>query len=71
MGADFNKETEKVQAKQPTGLSYWPISLAVGMLLIVIGIVSTLVISGVGLLLVLASIAGWVDENSRRQENEL
>ena len=43
--------------------SIWPPLLAVSLLLICIGIVSTIIISIAGILLLFASIIGWVWEN--------
>ena len=43
--------------------SYWPMVLAFGLLLISIGVVSTLLISFVGIIVLLVAIAGWVREN--------
>jgi hypothetical protein len=51
--------------------SFWPLFLAIGMILIAIGIVSVLGISVLGLLLMVASIIGWTWENrSEGQEEE-
>lgn len=43
--------------------SFWPIFLAFGILLVVVGVVSNMGISILGLLLLFASIIGWVWEN--------
>jgi len=43
--------------------SYWPIALAFGLALIAIGVVSTFIVSLVGVVVMLASIAGWTMEN--------
>ncbi len=49
--------------------SYWPILLALGILLISVGIVSMLVISVIGVLLLLTAVIGWIWENrSQAQE---
>lgn len=49
--------------------SFWPIFVALGTVLIAIGIVSNLGISVLGLLLLFASVIGWVWENrAQRQE---
>jgi hypothetical protein len=53
--------------------SFWPIFLAFGMVLVAIGIVWVWGISILGLLLMFASIVGWVWENrssSEEQEHE-
>ena len=52
--------------------SFWPIFLAFGMVLVAIGIVWVWGISLLGLLLMFASIVGWVWENrSSREEQEM
>lgn len=43
--------------------SYWPIVLAFGMALIAIGVVSSIIVSIVGVVVLLVSIAGWTLEN--------
>jgi len=43
--------------------SYWPIALAFGMALIAIGVVSTIIVSIVGVVFLLVAIAGWTLEN--------
>jgi Flp pilus assembly protein TadB len=51
--------------------SFWPIFVALGILLIVVGVVSVFGISILGLLLLFASVIGWVWENrATRQEEE-
>jgi hypothetical protein len=53
--------------------SFWPLFLAIGMILIAVGIVSVVGISVLGLLLMLASIIGWTWENrseAKEEENE-
>ena len=50
--------------------SFWPLFLAIGMVLIPIGIVSVLGISVLGLLLMVASIIGWTWENRSEAEEE-
>jgi hypothetical protein len=47
------------------GPSFWPIVLAAGVILLAAGVLSTLVISGLGLAVILTSIAGWTQENRR------
>jgi len=49
--------------------SYWPILLAFGMTLLAIGVVSTFIISIVGVIVMLVAIAGWTLEN-RAEEKE-
>lgn len=45
--------------------SYWPIVLAFGLALIAIGVIFGTVISLVGVIVLLVSIAGWTQENRR------
>jgi cytochrome c oxidase subunit 1 len=49
--------------------SFWPIVLAFGLALIAIGVVSTLIVSIVGVVVLLVAIAGWTLEN-RAAERE-
>jgi len=53
-------EAEAIHLPPP---SYWPIALALGIVLIAIGIIFSLIISGVGVLVMLAAIVGWTQEN--------
>lgn len=43
--------------------SFWPLFLAIGFVMIAIGIVWTIGISILGLLIMISSIIGWVWEN--------
>jgi cytochrome c oxidase subunit 1 len=43
--------------------SFWPIILAAGVLLMAVGVVSTSIVSIVGIVVVLATIVGWTWEN--------
>jgi cytochrome c oxidase subunit 1 len=43
--------------------SYWPIVLALGVLLIAAGIIVNLIISLIGAVVLLAAIVGWTQEN--------
>ncbi|MBE0672746.1 MAG: cytochrome c oxidase subunit 4 [Anaerolineales bacterium] len=54
------KEKPEIHLPAP---SYWPITLAFGFALIAIGIVSNIVVSIAGVILMLAAIAGWTLEN--------
>jgi cytochrome c oxidase subunit 1 len=51
--------------------SYWPIILALGMTLIAIGMVSTIFVSLVGIVVLLAAIAGWTWENRVAEQEEI
>ncbi len=48
--------------------SYWPLFLAIGVVLIAIGVVWTFGISVLGILLVFTSIIGWTWENRSTSE---
>ena len=48
--------------------SYWPIALAFGMALIAIGVVSTFILSIVGVVVMLVAIAGWTLENRAAEQ---
>jgi cytochrome c oxidase subunit 1 len=54
------KEQPEVHLPAP---SFWPIVLAFSLALIAAGVVSSLIVSVVGLLLLLGAIAGWTMEN--------
>lgn len=43
--------------------SYWPIVLAFGLALIAAGVVSTIIVSIVGIVVLLVAITGWTLEN--------
>ncbi|MCB0102138.1 MAG: cytochrome c oxidase subunit 4 [Anaerolineales bacterium] len=43
--------------------SFWPITLALGLTLIAIGVVSSFIVSIVGVIVLLIAIAGWTMEN--------
>ena len=43
--------------------SIWPLLLALGITLMLAGIVSSLVVTGVGIILLLFSLGGWAQEN--------
>lgn len=50
------------------GPSFWPIVLAGGLVLIAIGIVSSFIVSLVGILVLLTAIGGWAMENRAEEE---
>jgi cytochrome c oxidase subunit 1 len=54
--------SEKPEIHLPSP-SFWPIVLAFGMALIAAGVVSTIVVSIVGVIVLLVAIAGWTLEN--------
>jgi hypothetical protein len=55
---------------QPPVYSFWPLLLAIGVLLIAIGIASVIWVSIFGAALLFASIMGWVWENRLSPEEE-
>ncbi len=50
--------------------SFWPIVLAFGMALIATGVVSTFIVSIVGVVVLLVAIAGWSMENRTAGKDE-
>jgi cytochrome c oxidase subunit 1 len=54
------KEQPEIHLPSP---SFWPIVLAFGMALIAVGVVSTIIVSIVGVVVLLVAIAGWTLEN--------
>jgi len=61
------KDNPEIHLPSP---SYWPILLAFGMTLIGIGVVSTIIVSIVGVIVLLVSIAGWTLENRAAGQEE-
>lgn len=43
-------------------MSIWPLLLAVGLALLVAGVVSSLIVSLLGLIFTLVSVGGWIQE---------
>jgi cytochrome c oxidase subunit 1 len=54
------KEAPDIHLPAP---SFWPIILAFGLALIAAGVVSNILVSIVGIVVMLAAIAGWTMEN--------
>lgn len=54
------KEHPEIHMPEP---SFWPIVLAIGLLLIASGVVSSVITSLVGVAVLLTAIAGWALEN--------
>lgn len=48
--------------------SFWPIVLAGGLVLIAIGVISSFTVSIVGIIVLLAAIAGWAMENRSEEK---
>ena len=44
-------------------ISLWPFMLAIGLTLLVSGVVTSLIVSLIGLIVLLVSLAGWVQES--------
>jgi cytochrome c oxidase subunit 1 len=61
------KEKPEIHLPAP---SYWPIALAFGLVLISIGVVSNFIVSIVGVIVLLASVAGWTLENRADGQEE-
>ena len=61
------KEKPEVHLPAP---SYWPIALAFSMVLVSIGVVSSFIVSIVGVVGMLVSIAGWTLENRAGHQEE-
>ena len=56
------KEKPEIHLPPP---SYWPIALAFGITLIGVGVVSNIIVSIVGVIVMIMCIAGWTMENRR------
>ncbi|MCA9916088.1 MAG: cytochrome c oxidase subunit 4 [Anaerolineae bacterium] len=56
--------------EHPQEHSYWPLFVALGILFIAIGVVSTWFVSIFGLVLLISSIIGWVIENNETIQGE-
>jgi hypothetical protein len=50
--------------------SYWPVVMALAIVFSLWGFVTTFIISGVGLLLFIVAISGWIGEMRHEQERE-
>lgn len=50
--------------------SYWPLFVALGILLLAVGVVSTWFVSVFGLVLLMTSIIGWAIENDEASQRE-
>ncbi len=42
--------------------TYWPLAMAFGLLLFFWGFITTLILSGVGFICIIVSLAGWIIE---------
>ncbi len=61
------KEEPEVHLPSP---SFWPIVLAFGLALIAAGVVTTVIVSGVGIVVMLVAIAGWTMENRGAEQGK-
>lgn len=66
MSIDREPVPEDIHLPAP---SYQPVVLALGVVLLAIGVLWTPIVGGIGLAVILISIAGWTQEN-RRAERE-
>jgi cytochrome c oxidase subunit I len=55
-----SKQSPEIHLPPP---SYWPILVALGMILIAIGVILSLIVTAIGIVVLLASIVGWTQEN--------
>jgi cytochrome c oxidase subunit 1 len=61
------KEKHEIHMPSP---SYWPILLAFSLVLISIGVISSFIVSIIGVVGLLVSIAGWTLENRAEGQEE-
>jgi len=61
------KEKPEIHLPPP---SYWPIALAFGITLLGAGMVSTIIVSIVGVIVMVVSVAGWTMENRRLNQED-
>lgn len=62
-----------MSSKLPEGIhmplpSFWPITLAFSVLLVITGVITSWLVSLVGAILLIASITGWALENRTDEE---
>jgi len=50
--------------------SFWPVTLAGGLVLIAIGVVSSFIVSILGVVILLIAVGGWAMENRSEEEAE-
>ncbi len=70
---ELNKHTDEYPLNESTPavmpeLTFWPFILAFGVLFLFWGIITSLAISGVGILLIILSVAGWIQDLNHEQE---
>ncbi len=66
MSNDWNA-AKPATLPEPT---YWPVALALGNLLALWGLVTTWIISAVGMVLVVASLSGWIRNLTQEHRQE-
>ena len=52
------------------GPSFWPIVLAGGLVLIAFGVVSSFIVSILGVIVLLIAVGGWAMENRAEEESD-
>ena len=69
------KNTYKAQPEELPKPTYWPFFLALGVVLIFWGILTSWIITGIGFILFGIAITGWImeiyKELSKKEKNEL
>ena len=64
-----NESWSPALPRQTVGPTYWPAALALATMLVVWGLISSLILTGFGLGLLIISLAGWICQI--RHEREL
>jgi hypothetical protein len=64
---DQQRDTTSIPTPEP---SIWPIVLAAGVVMMAAGVLSTLIVTAVGLVILLTAIVGWTQENRVRSQQE-
>jgi hypothetical protein len=64
---DQPRDISPIPAPEP---SIWPIVLSAGVVMMAAGVLSTLIVTGVGLVILLTAIVGWTQENRVRSQEE-
>jgi len=72
---ELNKHAEEYPLNDPTPvklpeLTFWPFMLAWGVTFFFWGLITSLIITGVGVLLIIVSITGWIKELNHEVESE-
>lgn len=72
---ELNKHAEQYPLNDPTPLklpklTFWPFMMAWGVLFFFWGLITSLIITGVGVILIAVSVTGWVQELNYEVENE-